>query len=282
MRLMSGRLVALRRAVIDTVLSPELVPSRVLASLDRHLNLLPTETRYELGFIDRPNYAYGIHRSAELARRLGLEGITAVEFGVAGGAGLIAMERHAAWYADRMDVQIDVVGFDGGTGLPAPVDFRDQPAIWAEGFYPMDEGLLRQRLTAADLVIGSVKDTVQEYFGEEEHFPVGFVSFDLDLYSSTVDALDLFRMEHSVLLPRVQCYFDDVLGMTPQIGELRAIAEFNEESEDRKVERPFGLQAGMHRQPQWAAQMWVAHFFEHPDYNRLIIPKEEGSRPLDG
>jgi len=63
--------------------------------------------------------------------------------------------------------------------------------------------------------------------------PLGFVSFDLDYYSSTKAAFALFEGPASAHLPRVYCYFDDVcsnaLGcMTEHLGELLAIREFNE------------------------------------------------------
>jgi hypothetical protein len=61
-------------------------------------------------------------------------------------------------------------------------------------------------------------------------YPVGFVAFDLDYYSSTTVAFRVFEKEH---LPRVHCYFDDTIWPesayhNEYIGELCAIREFNE------------------------------------------------------
>ena len=62
------------------------------------------------------------------------------------------------------------------------------------------------------------------------------MSFDLDLYSSTRDALALFTVPPTRLLPVVVSYFDDVLGGLRRIGslfrneacgQLLAIREFN-------------------------------------------------------
>ena len=54
--------------------------------------MLSTARRYELGLVDRPHYAFGMLNAAREAAALGLASITAVEFGVAGGNGLLAME----------------------------------------------------------------------------------------------------------------------------------------------------------------------------------------------
>src|ERR1700722_8851083 len=51
--------------------------------------------RYSHGLFDRPHYAYIMFEGAKLAKSLGHSKISTVEFGVAGGAGLLAMERLA-------------------------------------------------------------------------------------------------------------------------------------------------------------------------------------------
>src|SRR5688572_21000422 len=45
--------------------------------------------------IERPHYAYCMLRAADLARRLGHDAISAIEFGVAGGNGLAFMNDFA-------------------------------------------------------------------------------------------------------------------------------------------------------------------------------------------
>jgi hypothetical protein len=50
-------------------------------------------TRVRYGVFDRPDYAYGVYSAADLAKRLGLQAITVIEMGVAGGNGLLALER---------------------------------------------------------------------------------------------------------------------------------------------------------------------------------------------
>ena len=108
-------------------------------------------------------------------------------------------------------VKIDVYGFDAGTGLPEPKGYRDLPYIWKAGFFAMDQSKLQERLKSARLVIGDVKQTVPTFFSAFKAAPLAAAMFDLDYWSSTLDALDIFKVEEAHLLPRVFCYFDDVI-----------------------------------------------------------------------
>src|SRR5260370_9295928 len=55
----------------------------------------PLETRVRFDAIEQPWYAYGIYASAVLAKRLRIPAISAIEFGVAEGPGLVMPERLA-------------------------------------------------------------------------------------------------------------------------------------------------------------------------------------------
>ena len=167
--------------------------------------------RLAYGKLPRPDYAYGIYRAAELANRLGLPKISAIEFGVAGGNGLVAMEQIATEVEKIFPITIELFGFDTGSGLPDPVDYRDMTYIFAKGEYEMNETKLRDRLTRAQLVLGNVTDTIPTFLEKFSPAPIGFVSFDLDLYSSTTEALRLFDAQHQSVLPRLYCYFDDII-----------------------------------------------------------------------
>ena len=46
--------------------------------------------RVELGAVQKPAYAYCVLQAARLAERMGIERISVLEFGVAGGNGLLA------------------------------------------------------------------------------------------------------------------------------------------------------------------------------------------------
>lgn len=255
--------------------------TRYICMAAANARLIPARKRYELGLVPRPQYAFGMRSAAWEARRLGLDGITAIEFGVAGGNGLVAMEDHARVIESEVGIDIRVVGFDSGGGLPAPDTYRDAPFLWAGGDFTMDEPRLRQRLTKADLIVGDVRDTVGGFLADiNPRQPIGFVSFDLDYWSSTVSALEVFRCQVEACLPRVWCYFDDIIAMIPDIGELLAIEQFNEEFHDRKIRHPYALRTNIPFRPVWANQMFQAHFFEHPRYAMLLAETKDRDLPL--
>lgn len=241
-------------------------------------------TRVDYGIFPYPHYAYGLFWAATLAAALDIGRISAIEFGVAGGRGLVALEHAANEISGETGVAIDVFGFDSGTGMPAPVDYRDLPHIWGPGFYRMDVDKLRGQLSGAELVLGDVRDTTAAWIGQS-HAPVGFVAFDLDYYSATVAALQIFGGTASTHLPRVHCYFDDVttndLGcMNPYVGELLAIHEFNERSTERKLCLVEQLRVHRHRWEKWQGRMFAFHDFTHPKYTQLVVSPERADSQL--
>jgi hypothetical protein len=226
------------------------------------------KTRFDIW--DRPAYAYGVHSAARLAKELGINRIAAIEFGVAYGTGLVALEHVCAEIAAELDMSITVYGFDSGNGNPKPVDYRDLPYIWDEGFYAMDEPALRARLKDAKLILGDVAHTVNDFIRTVPE-PIGFVSFDLDYYSSTMDAFHIFEGPAATRLPRVFCYFDDIVWperacYNEFTGEYLAIREFNEHHPHQKISKIPHLHR-MRRYPaDWNEQLYVFHDFEHPAY----------------
>ena len=192
---------------------------------------------------------------------------------MAGGAGLLSLETIAALVASRTGIAIDVYGFDCGTGLPKPRDYRDQPNMWIEGQLPMlNRESLEKQLRKASLRIGPVKTTVPTFL-KESPAPITFVCFDLDLYSSTCDALAIFDAEPERLLPRVVCYFDDIMGHTysDYTGERLAILEFNAAHPMRKLSPIYNLRYFVPHQfarGWWWDPLYFAHCFDHPLYNK--------------
>ena len=224
---------------------------------------------------ERPHFAYGVHRAAKQSKALGYPGITVIEFGCAGGNGLIALENIAAEVADALGVKIDIFGFDIGEGLPKPLDYRDLPFVWKSEQFKMDIPALESRLSTANLVIGDVAETVSPFIKRKDILPVGFVSFDLDYYTSTISAFKLFEEVNDNLLPRVYCYFDDTIGPDHElhcefVGELLAIEEFNLASNVKKIAKIHGLKHKRYIPASWNDAMYVMHAFEHPLYNQYI------------
>lgn len=220
----------------------------------------------------RPSYTLGVLHGAHLARALGIPRVSVIEFGVAGGVGLISLERIADEVSRVLDVAIDVYGFDTGAGLPKPVDHRDLPNLYTEGGFPMDAEKLAARLRKARLVLGLIEDTIPKFL-ESRPAPVAFISFDLDYYSSTLHAFKVLEADTDVLLPRVHCYFDDIMGFTCSefTGERLAISEFNTGHPARKISPIYGLKHFLPRQylnEQWVEMLYLAHMFDHPMYER--------------
>jgi hypothetical protein len=221
----------------------------------------------------RPAYLWGSLHGAHLAKGLGIGAVSLIEFGVAGGNGLVDLDQIALEIEASLGVRADVYGFDTGGGLPAPVDTRDCPNLFSGGDFPMDVKRLRARLRSAELILGDVADTVGPFLALRPP-PAAFISFDLDLYSSTVQALRLLETNaEGRLLPRVQCYFDDITGYTYAEfnGERLAIREFNERNRLRKISPIYALN---HYVPQrckrdlWVENMHLAHILDHPLYGK--------------
>jgi hypothetical protein len=201
---------------------------------------------------------------------------------VAGGNGLVALERHARDWSEALGVTIDVYGFDTGRGLPAPTDYRDVPYHWKGGFYEMDAEALRSRLQSATLILGDIGDTLPTFVNEYDPAPVGAVLHDMDLYSSTAAGLKLFDIDPARRLPRILTYFDDIIGndislFSDYTGERLAIREFNASHPDQKISPAYNL--ATRAQSVWHHQVYVAHDFVHPLYNNFVS-RPVGQLPL--
>jgi hypothetical protein len=219
--------------------------------------------------VQRPDYGYCLYRAAALAKSLNYPKISVLEFGVAKGAGLLDIEFHISNIKREIDIEFEVFGFGLEEGLPVPVDYRDLPFKWWEGRFEMNTETWRNNLKHSNLVLGDVKDTVATFFDDYKNTPpIGAILFDLDYYSSTRDAFQIFR-DPKHYLPRVFCCFDDILGTNEYIGELRAIKEFNESNPAKKIAKPYGLFA--ERRSVWNEKIFTFHDFEHPRYNETTF-----------
>lgn len=226
----------------------------------------------------RPHYAYGLYFAAMEAKALGLDRISAIEFGVAGGAGLKEMENYALEIQPLTGVSIQLYGFDTLTGMPPPTDHRDMPYVWASGLFRPTPKIIESFVKTPTMVIGDVRDTAPRFFVEHNPPPLGFVAFDLDYHSSTVAALKLFEGPESAILPRVFCYFDDIIGDDHELhseftGEMLAIKEFNDAHPSRKVAPIHGLRHKRAIPAWWNDVMFVMHAFDHSRYNTYTNPR---------
>ncbi len=266
----------------------EPVPLRFLALrlLDQAFDFLNYKDKIRYGSVDRPHYGYGVHQGALLARRLGLARTSAIEFGVAGGDGLLSLERHAARACKDTGVEVATYGFDTGMGLPPPQDYRDVPYLFERGYFRMDVEELKGRLTASTLILGDVGETVEGFCERESPAPISFIALDLDLYTSTAAALRILQADRRFLLPRVILYVDDMVGgadyaYNEHTGALLALAEFNAAHRNMKIAPVPGLRfIGKHVPQLWHEQIFVAHLFDHPDYGRPILDAARMQLPL--
>lgn len=244
----------------------------LLGKAVNRLGIFSYPTRIRLNAEARPQYAYCIYHSALLARSLGHQSMSVVEFGVAGGNGLVNAEYHAARAEAETGVTIEVYGFDTGAGLPKPRDYRDLPYMWRAGFYKMDRQQLERRLTRAKVILGDVSETIGSIY-KKGVAPLGCVFHDLDFYSSTIASFAVFDIDSSLRLPRIYNYFDDILGYEDQLyndftGERLAIAEYNASHETRKIAKCYHF---LTEAPfPWHSQIFIHHDFEHPEYNKYI------------
>jgi len=249
-------------------------------TLVKKLGLFKYEHRVRIGAVERPHYGYCLFQGCMLAKKLGLSRVSVIEFGVAGGSGLVNLEHHAREISKALSIDIEIYGFDSGEGLPSPLDYRDLPHHWRAGFYKMDIEKLQRHLTKSVLVLGDVSQTVGAFFERFQPAPIACVMVDLDFYSSTVAALKLFsRDNYNHMLPRLFCYFDDVRGSEIQLysdytGERLAISEFNTANENIKFSPAYYL-LGTKAVAPWYNNIYILHAFDHPQYNQFISEDDQ-------
>ena len=226
--------------------------------------------REQFGLISRANYLYGMLRAADCAKYFGKTRVTAIEFGVASGAGLLNMADLAQLIQAETGIEFDIVGFDTGQGLPQVQGYKDHPEIWNPGDFAMEdrESLVRKLKGRAKVIWGDIADTIGLFTESvDPAVPIGFVSVDVDIYSATKSALRCLAGHPEKYMPAISMYFDDVsfFFANEWAGELAAIAEFNNEQALRKIGQDRSLPG--HRPIKadgWYSAMYVCHVLDHP------------------
>jgi hypothetical protein len=247
---------------------------KLLREITRRFKLFRYETRVEHSAVDRPHYGYCVLQAAKLAKRLGHSSISVIEFGVAGGNGLVNLEMHAAEVSKLTGVQIQIFGFDTGQGLPPPCDYRDLPHHWKQGFFAMDIENLKARLACSQLVLGNIADSLPHFVRDYRPAPIGAILLDLDYYSSTNDAIKIFELHRAHFLPRAFIYFDDIIGDNVSLfsnytGPLLAIDEFNACHDSQKICKTTHLTKTPYPET-WHHQIYIYHDFKSPEYCRFV------------
>jgi hypothetical protein len=233
----------------------------------------------------RPQHAFALLTAADDALAFGYKSVTAIEFGVANGAGLLNICELAEGVTRETGIKFQIVGFDNAAGMPPIRDYRDHPELYQPGWYPMqDPERLRHQLPPnAQLILGDIAATVPGFLAAlPADSPIGFVSLDVDYYWSAVEALKLFTGRPEQYLPRVTMYCDDVYSSAhnPWCGELAAIADFNTQNAMRKIS-PFNFlrEERLFKRPKWISHMFTANVLDHPA--RFTYLKDYGDVVLD-
>jgi hypothetical protein len=236
-------------------------PIRRIAKLVVRALPFPPRTKSLWDAVERPSYLIGVLGAVYQAKHEGHKAVSVIEFGVAQGRGLLALQDYAAAVERQEGIRVHVYGFDSGRGLATMTgDYRDHPDYWRQGDFVMSEVELRRQLAPrTKLVLGDVATTAMTAAFDA---PIGFAALDLDLYSSTASALRVLGRSDVERLRRVALYFDDTREFMNHrfAGELLAIDEFNRDSKAVKIDRWRGIASGRpFPEAPWLQGMYLAH-----------------------
>ena len=243
-----------------------------------HLNIIAlfvllfgsTRAKIYFDLTMRQQFAFGLLHAADMAKAMGVRRVTAIEFGVARGAGLRNMCQVASVVTRATGIEFDIAGFDTAVGLPRPRDYRDHPDIYKVGDYGMidREGLKKALPSNAQLIVGPIEETLPGFLEKRQNgSPIGFASIDVDYYFSTVDAFKAFEGPATFYLPITTLYFDDAWEEphNPWCGELLAKDEFNAAHPRRKI-APYTHLKGkrLFKNARWIDNIYTLHILDHP------------------
>lgn len=247
-----------------------------------HLNIIALfvslfgsyRSKIDFDLVIRPQHAYSLLSVADQAKALGYDRVSIFEFGVAAGSGLINLQEIAKKITKSTGVSFDIYGFDTGAGMPPPKSYKDHPEIYQAGDFPMDfEKLSRLLDSNTKLVLGPISESLRTFLERDfSKAPIGFVSIDVDYYSSTVDALKLLTHSAEHMLPQVMIYLDDLEypSHNSWCGEQAAVNEFTVEQPMRPIEKhPFLRSYRIFKNARWIDHMYQCHVLDHPIRNQL-------------
>jgi hypothetical protein len=248
----------------------------LVRATDKKVYAFSPQFKLQMQAVDRPHYAWCMMKAAELARLLGHDRVSAIEFGVAGGNGLAFMCDYAAEVRKATGVTVECYGFDTGKGMPRPEGPRDLPYWFQEAQYRMDVPALQARVPDATLVLGNIRDNIDSFIETHDPAPIGAIFNDTDYWSSTRESFRLYKAaaeRPQNFLPRQFMYFDDVIGSEfemygPHNGQLLAIDEFNAAQDAVRVHINQNLMT--RTELAWRQKIYYGHIFDHPDYDTFI------------
>ena len=263
----------------NLLLSPLPLRVELIRYFSRKFNLFGFLTQLDIESLEKPYLAYCMLNAAIQAKGLGIMKISAIEFGICSGDSLTYIEKYSKEIEKLTGVSFNTYGFDMMSGLPkTSINYKNQLYFWPQGAFKTDLEKLRKNIKTSTLVIGDIKDTVKTFFDDYEPPVIGFISFDLDYYTSTLSAFEIFNFSQSNYLPRVECYMDDVssfneLSASKGTGVLRAIEEFNEKENNKKIYKKELVSQFRRFKESWNEKIYVFHDFNHDLYNKYLGSK---------
>ena len=222
--------------------------------------------KIDYDLVPRQPYAFGLKDAFEISIAEECSKVIIIEFGVSSGAGLYNL----AYIADKLSsiyaVDYQIIGFDSGEGMPKPIDYRDHPEKFRTGDYPPLNLDINNLPKKTKVYYGDISDTLVKLDSElSEDSKIGFVSIDVDYYSSTEKCLKVFKKNHSSYLSKTVVYLDDVNNVdhNDYCGELLAINEFNENNLPRKICKMTQLRNWrIFKNALYLDQMYYLHVFD--------------------
>jgi len=235
------------------------------------------KNKIKFDLILRQNHAFALFDATEFAIQRNIKKITVIEFGVSTGGGLMNICKICEKLSKIYPVEFQIFGFDTGEGMPAPIDYKDHPELYQEGDFRMDKEKLEKYLpTNCKLIIGDVEKTLSQFLKETDlkNAPIGFISFDLDYYSSTKNAINILTSDPKNYLSRFPIYFDDIALWSHNsfCGELLAIKEFNDDNAFRKIVSDRFLRfRRVFQKAEWLEHIYYVHVLDSPERNTISI-----------
>ena len=196
-------------------------------------------------FSKRPDIFVSICLATAQAICWGKKEVTLIELGVYNGDGLELMTQMAKHLTSKIGMKYKIYGFDTFKGLTPLEGFADHNEIWKEGEYASTdtyEQMCKRFKGKATLIKGDVKETIPTFLENvlSSDSPLAFVSLDLDLYSSSKNALKVLESNDAAkYIPAIPMIVDDqdyLITYNDWCGEGKAIREFNKYNEFRKIQ----------------------------------------------
>ena len=94
--------------------------------------------------------------------KLNYDEITFIELGVAGGNGIVALEKYKTKIEKIYNIKIKIFGFDNGEGLPKSDNIFDLKYAIREGDYKIDKNKLRKKV-GTKIFFGDASESLDDF-----------------------------------------------------------------------------------------------------------------------